>query len=94
MLGPDWQNYFDLIIIQAQKPSFFTTNYRAFREYSPKSDRLKWKPVDQFQPSKVYAGVSSFSSFANKNAFFYMLHIWFFFQGYTGRTAKADRLGL
>jgi len=56
MLGPDWQNYFDLIIIQAQKPSFFTTNYRAFREYSPKSDRLKWKPVDQFQPSKVYAG--------------------------------------
>ena len=61
MLGPDWQNYFDLIIIQAQKPSFFTTNYRAFREYSPKSDRLKWKPVDQFQPSKVYAGVRSFS---------------------------------
>jgi len=56
MLGPDWRDYFDLIIISAQKPSFFTTNYRAFREYSPKSDRLKWKPVDKFEPSKIYAG--------------------------------------
>lgn len=56
MLGNDWQEYFDLIIIQAQKPSFFTEKSRVFREYSPKTDRLKWKPVDAFKPSKVYAG--------------------------------------
>jgi len=56
MLGSDWQDYFDLIIIQAQKPSFFTTNCRPFRVYSPKSDRLKWKPVDSFRPSKIYSG--------------------------------------
>ena len=70
MLGPDWRDYFDLIIISAQKPSFFTTNYRAFREYSPKSDRLKWKPVDKFEPSKLYAGVLNPTSSTKIETFF------------------------
>ena len=57
MLGNDWQQYFDLIIIQANKPSFFTENYRVFREYSTKSNRMKWKPVTRFRRSKIYSGV-------------------------------------
>lgn len=57
MLGSDWQQYFDLTIINAGKPGFFTNKRSGFREYSPKSDRLKWKPVTKFLPTKIYAGV-------------------------------------
>ena len=57
MLGNNWQDYFDVVIVDAKKPSFFARNNSAvFREYSTKHDRLKWRRVLDFEPNKVYAG--------------------------------------
>ena len=57
MLGEHWQDFFDVVIIQAKKPDFFAyKNSSVFREYSPKQDRLKWTRVDEFKPNKIYSG--------------------------------------
>ena len=61
MLGKGWQNYFDVVIIQAKKPDFFAhKNSSVFREYSPNSDRLKWKRVQTLEPGTIYAGGTIF----------------------------------
>ena len=57
MLGDHWQDYFDVVIIQAKKPDFFDhKNPSVFREYSPKTDRMKWTRVEKFKPNTIYAG--------------------------------------
>ena len=57
MLGENWRDLFDVVIISAKKPDFFAhKNSAVFREYSPSQDRLKWKKVETFKPNKIYAG--------------------------------------
>ena len=61
MLGNEWQKYFDIVIIQARKPDFFAMkNNSAFRVYSPKNDRLKWKRVEKLEPNTIYSGGTIF----------------------------------
>ena len=58
MLGEDWQNLFDIVIVSAKKPNFFTAKSKHFRIYAPKLKRLKWKPVLSLEQGLVYTGVS------------------------------------
>lgn len=58
MLGKDWQNLFDLVIVSAKKPSFFDAKKRHFRVYSPRTRRLKWQRVVSLERGKIYSGVS------------------------------------
>ncbi len=58
MLGDDWRSLFDVVIVSAKKPTFFTAENRHFREYSLKRHRLKWSKVTSIEPGQVYSGVS------------------------------------
>ena len=59
MLGEDWLNLFDVVIVSAKKPNFFKAKAKQFRIYSPKLKRLKWKPVLSLEQGLVYTGVRS-----------------------------------
>jgi len=56
MFGDDWRTLFDIIIVNARKPSFFSAKNRHFRVYSPKTGRLKWQRVLNLQRGKIYSG--------------------------------------
>ena len=60
MLGEDWRNLFDIVIVNAKKPSFFSAHKRHFRVYSPNSGRLKWQRVINLERGMIYSGVSLF----------------------------------
>ena len=51
--GEDWRRQFDVVIVAAGKPGFYTGN-RPFREVSTRTDRIKFKPITSFQPGEVY----------------------------------------
>jgi hypothetical protein len=57
MLGEEWRQLFDIVIVSAKKPSFFTAKNRHFRVYSPRTHRLKWGRVINLQRGKIYSGV-------------------------------------
>lgn len=59
MLGTDWRHLFDLVIVSAKKPSFFSAKKRHFRVYSPRTRRLKWQRVVSLERGKIYSGVSA-----------------------------------
>ena len=61
MFGDDWRTLFDIIIVNARKPSFFSAKNRHFRVYSPKTGRLKWQRVLNLQRGKIYSGVRGHS---------------------------------
>jgi 5' nucleotidase family len=52
--GNDWQKEWDAIITSAGKPSFYTDEIRPFREICLDTGRLLFKPVERFEPGKVY----------------------------------------
>jgi hypothetical protein len=58
ILGEDWLNLFDVVIVSAKKPSFFKSKSKHFRIYSPSLKRLKWNPVLSLEQGMVYSGVS------------------------------------
>ena len=58
MLGQDWRRLFDIVIVNAKKPSFFSAKKRHFRVFSPRTGRLKWQRVVNLQRGKIYSGVS------------------------------------
>ena len=77
MFGDDWRTLFDIIIVNARKPSFFSAKNRHFRVYSPKTGRLKWQRVLNLQRGKIYSGVSFFGRFLVISRIF----LYFFSQG-------------
>jgi len=75
LLGDNWQNFFDVIICQARKPSFFGAEkrfendfilnqkksfvYRPFREIDVKKNSKSWDRVTKLEHGKVYVEVSA-----------------------------------
>eukprot|EP00586_Coscinodiscus_wailesii_P017600 CAMPEP_0172502036 /NCGR_PEP_ID=MMETSP1066-20121228/155870_1 /TAXON_ID=671091 /ORGANISM="Coscinodiscus wailesii, Strain CCMP2513" /LENGTH=589 /DNA_ID=CAMNT_0013277139 /DNA_START=257 /DNA_END=2026 /DNA_ORIENTATION=+ len=53
-LGKDWRTLWDVIIVSAGKPRFYTEDSRPFREVSTTSGRVKFKKVDKLEPGEVY----------------------------------------
>lgn len=55
MLGPYWQDLFDVVVVQARKPKFFSdTKRRHFRLYDPKEQQPSWDRVSTFETGHVY----------------------------------------
>jgi hypothetical protein len=54
-VGDDWRNLFDVVIVQARKPQFYTA-HRHFRKIFPESGMLDTAPVTELRP-----GVCEFS---------------------------------
>lgn len=54
MIGPEWQDLFDVVIVQARKPKFFTDQHRPFRVYDPETKSQLWERVTKLEKNKVY----------------------------------------
>lgn len=52
---PTWRNYFDLVIVGAKKPTFFTEN-APFKKIDPKTGEISDEPVARFENRGVYQG--------------------------------------
>lgn len=64
MLGGEWQKYFDVVIVQARKPKFFTEQLRPFRMYDKKTKSQLWERVvklEQGQFLVVGTGIALFA---------------------------------
>ena len=42
LVGADWRNLFDVIIVEARKPSFFTDQFRPMRIFDEKTNMHTW----------------------------------------------------
>eukprot|EP00438_Fugacium_kawagutii_P005395 Skav219471 [mRNA] locus=scaffold2719:19607:21463:+ [translate_table: standard] len=51
--GEDWRSRFDVVVVSAGKPGFYTGN-RPFREVSTRTGRIKFKPITSLSPDEVY----------------------------------------
>ncbi|RWS28865.1 5'-nucleotidase domain-containing protein 3-like protein [Leptotrombidium deliense] len=54
MIGDGWTELFDLIVVHARKPKFFTQDHRPFRCYHRETDCHLWEQVTGFEKHKVY----------------------------------------
>ena len=52
---PSWRHYFDVVVVSAGKPEFFTEN-RPFVELDAQGNPLAKSPAGPFQRGRVYAG--------------------------------------
>ncbi|GBM02043.1 5'-nucleotidase domain-containing protein 3 [Araneus ventricosus] len=54
MIGPNWRDLFDAIVVQARKPKFFMDQSRPFRIYDVPSNSQLWEKVISLEKGKVY----------------------------------------
>lgn len=57
LLGPDWRDYFDVVVASAKKPAFFVDSMRPFRELNTHERVQSWGPVNSLQKGKIYLEV-------------------------------------
>uniref|UniRef100_A0A6B2L3Z5 5'-nucleotidase domain-containing protein n=1 Tax=Arcella intermedia TaxID=1963864 RepID=A0A6B2L3Z5_9EUKA len=53
ILGSDWLDLFDIVMVSADKPNWFTSS-RPFRELHPKNGAIMWSKVKEFKQGSVY----------------------------------------
>ncbi|XP_061428729.1 LOW QUALITY PROTEIN: 5'-nucleotidase domain-containing protein 2 [Lethenteron reissneri] len=53
MVGEDWRDLFDVIIVQAEKPAFFTDSAKPFRRLDD-SGCLQWDKIDKLEKGEIY----------------------------------------
>jgi HAD superfamily 5'-nucleotidase-like hydrolase len=54
VIGENWINFWDAVIVSAGKPSFYTEDNRPFREISKETARATFKRVEKFEKGEVY----------------------------------------
>lgn len=54
LAGKNWREYFDVIIVQARKPKFFTDESRPIRLYDEKNDSHVWDRVTKLNKGHIY----------------------------------------
>jgi len=54
LIGSEWREIFDVIIVQARKPRFFTEHIRPFRLYDTDQGTHLWDKVHQLEKGRVY----------------------------------------
>ncbi|XP_012275020.1 5'-nucleotidase domain-containing protein 3 isoform X2 [Orussus abietinus] len=54
LLGDDWKAYFDVVIVQARKPRFFTEESRPLRIYDEVNQTQLWDRVTKLEKGVVY----------------------------------------
>jgi HAD superfamily 5'-nucleotidase-like hydrolase len=53
IIGPDWQELFDIVIVQSQKPKWYSRQTE-FRALDQKTGAMGLYPIDEFRPGEVY----------------------------------------
>ena len=54
LIGKHWRDIFDIVIVQARKPKFFTDKNRPFRIYDLDSHTHVWDKVHSLEKGRVY----------------------------------------
>lgn len=54
LIGSKWREFFDVIIVQARKPLFFTDESRPIRIYDEKTKTHLWDRVSKLEKGKIY----------------------------------------
>lgn len=54
LIGEDWQDFFDVVIVSAGKPGFYTSD-RPFRQVSRSTGKIRWTEVTKLEKGKVYS---------------------------------------
>ncbi|GLV43120.1 5' nucleotidase C [Carabus blaptoides fortunei] len=54
LVGENWKDYFDVVIVQARKPRFFTDESRPIRVYDEQSGAHVWDRVSKLEKGKIY----------------------------------------
>ncbi|CAL7943768.1 unnamed protein product [Xylocopa violacea] len=54
LVGNDWKDYFDVVIVQARKPKFFTEETRPLRIYDVVNKTQLWDRVTKLEKGVVY----------------------------------------
>lgn len=57
LIGDHWRDIFDVIIVQARKPKFFTDENRPFRVYDLHHQDHVWDKVHNLEKGRVYCEV-------------------------------------
>lgn len=60
LLGQNWREYFDVIIVQARKPKFFTDHTRPLRIYDEGAGTHSWDRVTRMEKGKIYIEGSAY----------------------------------
>lgn len=58
LVGPDWRDFFDVVIVQARKPRFFTDESRPLRVYDIEKRVHLWDRITKLEKGKIYYEVS------------------------------------
>lgn len=58
LVGDNWRDYFDIVIVQARKPRFFTEESRPLRIYDEVKQTLLWDRVTKLKKGVIYLEVS------------------------------------
>ncbi|XP_013866412.1 5'-nucleotidase domain-containing protein 2 [Austrofundulus limnaeus] len=53
MVGKDWRDFFDVVIVQAEKPHFFTDCVKPFRRLDGNGD-LRWEKITSLDKGQMY----------------------------------------
>ncbi|XP_067906403.1 5'-nucleotidase domain-containing protein 3 [Heterodontus francisci] len=53
IVGNDWRDLFDIIIVQAEKPAFFNDNRRPFRRANQRG-KLLWDKINKLEKGQIY----------------------------------------
>lgn len=57
LVGDDWKDYFDVVIVQARKPKFFTEESRPLRIYDEINKTQLWDRVTKLEKGVIYLEV-------------------------------------
>ena len=58
IVGSDWKELFDVVVVSADKPRWYTDPRRPFRAISERDGRSKWARVTSLKQGTVYTGGS------------------------------------
>ncbi|XP_043986797.1 5'-nucleotidase domain-containing protein 2 [Gambusia affinis] len=53
MVGKNWRDFFDVVIVQADKPHFFTDCIKPFRRLDNNGD-LRWEKINRLDKGQIY----------------------------------------
>lgn len=86
LIGNDWKDYFDVLIVQARKPRFFTDLSRPIRVYDEHSGNHIWDRVTKLEKGVIYYEVKTL--YLIVLIFGYTIHL----LGYCKTITRSDRL--
>lgn len=55
VIGDQWQNMWDAVVVSAGKPRFYTETTRPFREVNKETNKMEFKRVDKIEQGRVYS---------------------------------------